>query len=339
MMVNFPSSLKLGPMEFDIENYTGGLPKLKDYEYAWTKTASIIFLDQPVGSGFSYARTAEGWPTSDSKSAEQSYQFLKKGYLVGSPYTDSVIDENSKIIFAHRMALISDAMYEAAKKSCNENYVTVDPANTACLVALGDIHKCVKDLYKNDILEPKCTFASPEQEEQQDRRSLKEGHSDFVLSPPMIPNLWCRAFNYALSYTWANDDTVQEALHIRKGTVWNWKRCNKSLSYTKDVLSVVPVHRELSKLGLQVLVECGDRDLVVPFVGTVKWITSLNLTVVSEWRPWFVDGQIAGYTKKYSENGFHLTYATVKGAGHTAPAYYRRECYNMFDRWIHYYPI
>ncbi|CAL5377528.1 unnamed protein product [Camellia sinensis] len=378
---------EIGPMEFVIQNYTGGLPKLRYYPYAWTKTASIIFLDAPVGTGFSYSRTADGWPTSDSKSAEQSYQFLKKwfdehpqylavqlfvggdsysgitvplvtkkivdgnkdgvkpfmnlkGYLLGSPRTDSVIDENSKVVFAHRMALISDEIYENAKKGCNETYLNVDPANTACIVALSNIKTCIKDLFHNDILEPKCVFATPDPgEEPAARRSLEEGPSDFLLSPPMIPNLWCRNFNYVLSYIWSNDDTVQEALHVRKGSVLNWERCNKSLSYTKDILTVVPVHEELKELGLEVLVETGDRDMVVPFVGTVKWIKSLNLTVVNDWRPWFVDGQVAGYTVKYSEHGYRLTYATVKGAGHTAPEYYRRECYYMFDRWIHYYPI
>ncbi|CAL5379183.1 unnamed protein product [Camellia sinensis] len=271
-----------------------------------------------------------------------------KGYLLGSPRTDSVIDENSKVVFAHRMALISDEIYENAKKGCNETYVNIDPANTACIVALGNIKtvneiltlQCIKDLFRNDILEPKCVFATPDPgEEPAARRSLEEGPLDFLLSPPMIPNLWCRNFNYVLSYIWSNDDTVQEALHVRKGSVLNWERCNKSLSYTKDILTVVPVHEELKELGLEVLVETGDRDMVVPFVGTVKWIKSLNLTVVNDWRPWFVDGQVAGYTVKYSEHGYRLTYATVKGAGHTAPEYYRRECYYMFDRWIHYYPI
>ncbi|CAL5379185.1 unnamed protein product [Camellia sinensis] len=222
-----------------------------------------------------------------------------KGYLLGSPRTDSVIDENSKVVFAHRMALISDEIYENAKKGCNETYLNVDPANTACIVALGNIKTCIKDLFHNDILEPKCVFATPDPgEEPAARRSLEE-----------------------------------------VGSVLNWERCNKSLSYTKDILTVVPVHEELKELGLEVLVETGDRDMVVPFVGTVKWIKSLNLTVVNDWRPWFVDGQVAGYTVKYSEHGYRLTYATVKGAGHTAPEYYRRECYYMFDKWIHYYPI
>ena len=39
------------------------------------------------------------------------------------------------------------------------------------------------------------------------------------------------------------------------GAVLNWERCNKSLSYTKDILIVVPVLEELKELGLEVLVE------------------------------------------------------------------------------------
>ncbi|GMP38606.1 hypothetical protein CsSME_00009786 [Camellia sinensis var. sinensis] len=153
------------------------------------------------------------------------------------------------------MALISDEIYENAKKGCNEDYMNVDPANTACMVALGNIKTCIKDLFRNDILEPKCVFASPDPgEEPAARRSLEEGPSDFLLSPPMIPDLWRRNFNYALSYIWSNDDTVQEALHVRKGSVLNWERCNKSLSYTKDILTIVPVHEELKELGLEVLV-------------------------------------------------------------------------------------
>ncbi|KAK9286601.1 hypothetical protein L1049_015001 [Liquidambar formosana] len=287
-------------MEFDINN-DGGLPNLLYYPYAWTKSASIIFLDAPVGTGFSYARAPEGWPTSDSSSAEQSYQFLRKwldehieylpvqlfiggdsysgitvplvtqkvlvgiqnnvkprmnlkGYLVGSPRTDSIIDENSKIVFAHRMALISDELYASAKNSCNENYVNVDPSNTQCVTALAAIEHCVKDLFSHDILEPKCTFDSPQASEG-GRRSLQEHPKDFILSPPKITEYWCRTFIYALSYMWANDVRVQDALHVRKGTVLDWKRCNGSLSYTKDVLSVVDVHRNLSKAGLQVLVD------------------------------------------------------------------------------------
>lgn len=40
--------------------------------------ANIIFLDAPVGAGFSYATTTEGWSSSDTESAMDSYEFLRK---------------------------------------------------------------------------------------------------------------------------------------------------------------------------------------------------------------------------------------------------------------------
>ncbi|GMN60585.1 hypothetical protein TIFTF001_029674 [Ficus carica] len=65
----------------------------------------------------------------------------------------------------------------------------------------------------------------------------------------------------------------------------------------------------------------------------MEWIESLDLTIDSDWRPWFSDNrEILGYTMKYTNNKFQLTYATVKGGGHTAPQYYPEECFRMFDR-------
>ncbi|KAI9128486.1 hypothetical protein K1719_001479 [Acacia pycnantha] len=170
------------------------------------------------------------------------------------------------------------------------------------------------------------------------RRSLAHQSSDeqFLLSPPKISSeLWCRAFNYVLAYNWANDPGVQEALHVRKGKVKFWSHCNRTLSYTKDVTSVIDVHMWLSQRPLEVLLEVGDHDLVVPIVATETWLKILNLTVSSNWRPWYVDGQVVGY----EAYGYRLTYATVKGGGHTAPEYYCKECYDMFQRWLHFYPL
>lgn len=38
----------------------------------------------------------------------------------------------------------------------------------------------------------------------------------------------------------------------------------------------------------------GDHDMIAPYIGTLKWIRMLNLTVVDNWRPWHVNGQVAG---------------------------------------------
>ncbi|GMN37943.1 hypothetical protein TIFTF001_042720 [Ficus carica] len=47
----------------------------------------------------------------------------------------------------------------------------------------------------------------------------------------------------------------------------------------------------------------------VPFLATQAWIRSLNYSIVDEWRSWVVQGQVAGYTRTYSNR---MTFATVR---------------------------
>ncbi|KAF2320830.1 hypothetical protein GH714_031106 [Hevea brasiliensis] len=140
-------------------------------------------------------------------------------------------------------------------------------------------------------------------------------------------------YNMVLSYIWANDKTVQAALHVREGIIKGWERCNSSLNstnYAHDITSSVSYQQNLTKKGFHALIYSGDHDMVVPHVGTQQWIKSLNLTIKDDWRPWFVNSQIAGYVTMYSKNKYILTYAT--GAGHTASEYKPMQCLAMVDR-------
>lgn len=75
---------------------------------------------------------------------------------------------------------------------------------------------------------------------------------------------------------------------------------------------------------------------MVPFQSTQAWIKSLNYSIDDDWRPWNINDQVAGYTRSYSNK---MTYATVKGSGHTAGSYKPEECFVMFKRWIIHDPL
>ncbi|XP_073148743.1 serine carboxypeptidase-like 13 isoform X1 [Henckelia pumila] len=372
---------EIGPLRFDIQSFDGSLPPLILNPYSWTKVANIIFIDSPVGTGFSYATTSEGFNSSDTKSTLDNYTFLKKwlsnhprfvknrlyiggdsyggktvtllaleiangneggleqrmnlkGYFIGNPWADKELDSNERIPYANRMGLISDEYFELAKSSCNGNYIDEDPSNAQCRYALELCDECTKNIKRSHILDPNCNLFSPKHD-----RILEDDPDDFLFMFKEEEQ-WCRNNNYVESVVWANDQTVQEALYIRNGTIREWKRCNRSLpGYEHDVDSVIRYHQILNQKGFGSLVYSGDHDMLVPYIATLKWIHSLNLTVKDKWRPWTVDGQVAGYTEKHKGEEAYITFVTVKGAGHTAPEYMPKQCLAMIKRWLSLFPL
>lgn len=69
---------EIGPLRFAEQVYNGSLPTLILNPHAWTKIASVIFLDQPVKTGFSYATNSAAYKYTDVQACEYVYEFLRK---------------------------------------------------------------------------------------------------------------------------------------------------------------------------------------------------------------------------------------------------------------------
>ncbi|CAN6832313.1 unnamed protein product [Brassica oleracea] len=308
-----------GPLALKFELYNGTLPSLVTTTYSWTKMANIVFLDQPVGAGFSYSRTPLLNKVSDTGEVKVIHEFLQKwlskhpefysnpfyvtgdsysgkivpplvqeisrgnyicckppiniqGYILGNPITQITSENNSKIPYAHGMALISDELYESLKRICKGNYENVGSRNTECLKHIEIYNKCTDKLNTYHILLPDCDMTSPD----------------------------CFLYNYFLLNKWANNERVRRALQVTKGSIGEWRRCNYDvIPYNYDIQSTVPYHMNNSISGFRSLIYSGDHDMLVPFIATQAWIRSLNYSIVDDWRPWMVNDQIAGYVICY----------------------------------------
>lgn len=373
---------EIGPFNFDYTRSRGKNPVLELNPYSWTKVSNVIYLDTPVGAGFSYTNTSDASRTSDTLSSKHVYDFLRKwlndhprfmsnplyiagvsysgvvipiitqdiyngneagnkprinikGYMIGNPLTDRNIDFNSRIPYANRFALLSDQLYEATKENCLGDYM--NPGNALCARDLTGVDECIRFINGYHILEPSCgSFEST------------GGPSSNPLRLPRLQQQRCRSDNYIYNVLWANDENVQRALGIRQGTVKEYEECNTdhyligkndTNTYSYNVVSSVPYHRNLTNKTCRALIFSGDHDLIIPYLGTERWINSLSLTVQSKWTPWFVEGEVAGYGTTFSHDDYSLTFATVKGAGHAAPEYKPAECLAMVDRWLTHYPL
>ncbi|XP_052202522.1 serine carboxypeptidase-like 13 isoform X2 [Diospyros lotus] len=374
---------EIGPLNFEQNQKDGSFPTLVLNPYSWSKAASIIFVDLPVGTGFSYARSSTAAECSDLQACDQAYQFLRKwlidhpefllnpvyvggdsysgitvpvvvqvitngneegivpfinlnGYILGNAETDPDFESNYRIPFAHGMGLISDELYKSLQRNCQGQYFNVDPSNTKCKQDVQAYQECISGLNTAQILEPACGFASPKPRTLfSKRRFVQEEYIKFV-DPDSPLCASSRIDGYRLSHVWLNDNGVREALHIKKGSIGEWIRCNYGLPYKITIRESFQYHVKLSSKGYRSLVYSGDHDMLFTYLGTQAWIRSLNYSIVDDWRSWAAEGQIAGYTRTYS-NG--MTFATIKGGGHTAPEYKPLECSSMFRRWISRQPL
>ncbi|XP_026383202.1 serine carboxypeptidase-like 7 [Papaver somniferum] len=267
----------------------------------------------------------------------RKYPFLQlKGYLLGNPVTDKQLETNAKVPYAYGMGLLSYELYESMKENCKGKYLNFNLDNVNCTKDRQKFQECLENINLAHVSEEKyCGQFRPVD----NRRSLSAVVGEVFTSPePELPTPGCRSENQNLvSGYWANDDRVQEALHVKKETVKKWIRCNFTVPYKVDILSSVEYHQNINtRFGYRSLIYSGDHDFLVPHVSTEAWIRSLNISIIEDWRPWLLDDQFAGYTTTYSSG---LTYATVKGAGHTAPEYRPKESYAMFERWISHAPL
>nr|POF20847.1 serine carboxypeptidase-like 1 [Quercus suber] len=299
---------EVGPLSFDYERSKSNSPKLKLNPYSWTK----------VGTGFSYAKSLEGYNTSDTLAAAELYEFLLKWlklhpkfltnslYIMGDSYSGIIIpilvqkiSDGNEVGQEPRMnpKRICDQkpkeLYESAKNNCKGEYRNVDPSNAACVDDLNIFTECPVKIFTAQILEPDCQYLSPKP-----RPSVSNWDPDTLIEDPV--------------------DLLQSITHLPEPTRWcrgsisEWVRCNKSLVYTYDISSSLNYHRNLIKKGYQVLIYSGDHDMVIPYIATHAWIVSLNLTIAHDWRPWFVDGQVARFTMQYTSKKYCLTFAIVK---------------------------
>ncbi|KAM3743762.1 hypothetical protein ACB098_07G170300 [Castanea mollissima] len=200
--------------------------------------ANIIFIDAPVGAGFSYATTSEGYYTSDTKSAQKSYTFLRKWlldhpqflgnqlYIGGDSCSGLIVPMLVKHVLEGLEAGLRPRMQlQAAKYICHEDYVNYSINNTLRVTALQA--ECLLQINLAQILEPQCAYASGKPKEVEWNLRVQELKTmNYLLLETKLPELQCRGFTYVLAYKWLNDDIVRKALHVRE--MWGVKESKQA---------------------------------------------------------------------------------------------------------------
>ncbi|MED6208075.1 hypothetical protein PIB30_041630 [Stylosanthes scabra] len=182
---------EIGPLKFKIEEYNGSLPNLVLSPHSWTKVSSIIFVDFPVNTGFTYATTELVSHRSDWLLVHQTHQFLRKWlhnhpeflsnelYVGGDSYSAIPIP-----VIAHEL---SQGNEKGIKPWINlQGYLLGNPVTTRTegkykipfahgmgLIS-DELYQITSGINEAHILEQLCPLDSPNKLDVSWRRSLTE---------------------------------------------------------------------------------------------------------------------------------------------------------------------
>ncbi|KAL0699427.1 hypothetical protein Bca4012_055549 [Brassica carinata] len=359
--------LENGPLAFKIESDNGDIPSLVSTTYSWTKVANIIYLDQPIGTGFSYSRNPLADIPSDTGSAKRVHEFARNWlakhpeyfsnpfYVTGNSYSGKVVPAvvqeisiGNGLCCKPQINLQGYVLGNPITDFDNDKNWQITFAHGMALIS-DELYEALRTSCRGnyttvDPLNIECMNLIEEFEE-----CVYGLDITYILGPKCVyPSDPYESDPHehlvtVRSNRWANEESVRRALHVETGSIGEWFRCYREIPYKFDIKSSVPYHKNNSIQGYRSLIFSGDHDMLVPFLATQAWIRSLNYSITEDWRPWMVHNQVAGYTRTYANK---MTFATVKaslhflyyGGAHTM--LYKPEEYSaMFERWINGQPL
>nr|POE76410.1 putative serine carboxypeptidase-like 30 [Quercus suber] len=310
--VGYGATQEIGP--FLVDTHGNGL----EYNpYSWNTKANILFLESPVGVGFSYSNT-----TSD-------YINLGDEFTVqlGNPETSDAEDWRGLVDYAWSHAVISDETHKIIKSSCDFN-VNDTWSNNDCSEAIDEVLKQYREIDIYSLYTSVCTGNSADSDNKSMQVMMKR-------TSKMMPRIM-GGYDPCLdeyAKTFYNRPDVQKALHVSDGhQLKNWSICNMNIfdKWSDSKPSVLPIYKKLITAGLRIWVYSGDTDGRVPVLSTRYSLSALGLLITKAWRPWYHQKEVSGWFQEYEG----LTFATFRGAGHAVPCFKPSDSLAFFSAFL-----
>ncbi|KAG2398051.1 Serine carboxypeptidase-like 34 [Vigna angularis] len=319
-------------------------PQLTLNAYSWNNAANLLFMESPVGVGFSYTNTSRDlYELGDAITAKDSHAFIVKWfarfpqfrthefYIAGESYGGHYVPQLSELIFDNnRNPAMKD--YINFKGFMIGNAVLDDETDQKGYVDYAWNHAVISDgLYHN--ITTKCNEYLDKLFDAYDVIDIHSLYTPLCLSN--ISSTTTKAFSKinkwpkksvgydpcAPDYTgvYLNRPEVQKALHANVTKLsYPWTHCSNIIDGWNDApASILPVIKKLAAGGIRIWVYSGDTDGSVPVTGTRYSLQKLGLRIVEDWTPWYTSKQVGGWRTIYDG----LTFVTIRGAGHQVPTY------------------
>jgi carboxypeptidase C (cathepsin A) len=313
---------------------------LYENPYAWNKIANMVFLEQPVGVGFSYSNNEDDYRIGDEQAAKDNLATILSFLDKFPQFNQTKLFITSESYGGHYLPTLANEIinYNDAQKydqsrlnfqgfAVGNPYTDYYSGVGAEIETYWGKQLLPKPLWEK-YLKNNCT--DPLQQLNSSVCSLlivdfmkKIGNlNPYALDYPvcltqqqLTMNKFLRndgenAIEYepcegVYSTDYLNKKDVKIALHVK--TDIEWEECSRTTKY-KLADKMLPMEKYYkiilnseSHPDLRVLVYSGDDDSVCGTIGTQRWIYDLGFKTESLWDTWYSqDGQTAGFITKFN---------------------------------------
>ncbi|KAJ6242173.1 carboxypeptidase y [Anaeramoeba flamelloides] len=311
--------------------------------YNWNKNTALLYVDNPVGSGFSFVDKSNGYATTETTVANELYTLLSiffekiekytgnDLYIFGESYAGKYIPAiGSKIIKSgNKLNLKGIGIGDGLTDPINQI-----PSYSEYAYATGLI-----DLKQKKAIEVKQATAV---------ESIKNG--EYVTAADQLLDISSTIGKLSgldvydiinksspsetALRKFMNSPAIQKTFKVDM----KWTDCSSAPAnglYADIARTIVPNVVTILNSGCKVILYNGQYDLMINLIGADTWIRKMNWKYSDEFckaerSVWKVDNNVAGYVTNYK----NLWQVVVRGAGHMVPYYVPKNSLDMLTRFI-----
>lgn len=333
--------------------------------YSWNEVANVIWIDQPVGTGFSYTNRPDDYVSNEGEVAIELYQFIQifldnhpkfrnnPFYLTGESYGGHYVPHFAAYIIEQNSRQDpSSPQINLRGISIGNGWVSpiiqykyypyflyqldlIDKSNLEYVNKFYPV--CYDQLksgnWKSSFVICNSMFTLP--------ILIASRNANYTLNPYDV-RLECTddnnlCYDFSKEVEFMSQPDVLRALNV-SNDITSWSMCSGSVygdmtsdfeqAFSDDILRALDSN-------ITVLLYSGIYDYVCNHLGNYAWLAQMNWQYTPQWRsakvlPWSVDGKEVGQSQSYA----NLWYYKIYNAGHMVPMDQPQTSLELIKRFI-----
>ncbi|KAH7516801.1 serine carboxypeptidase-like 45 [Ziziphus jujuba] len=327
-------------------------------EHSWNGEANMLYLETPIGVGFSYSKDTSSYETVNDKiTGIDNLVFLQRWlvkfpqfrntslYITGESYAGHYVPQLAELMLQFNkkrnlfnlkgIALGNPVLEFATDFNSRAEYFwshgLISDSTYKMFTFTCNYSRYVSEYYRGSV-SPVCSRVMNQVSKETSRFVDKYDvtldvciSSVFSQSKALNPQQVAETIDVCVedeTVNYLNRQDVQKAIHARLVGVRRWAVCSNILDYELLDLEIptITIVGKLIKAGIPVLVYSGDQDSVIPLTGSRTLVHGLAEELgLATTVPYRVWFAGNQVGGWTQVYGNILSFATIRGASHEAP--------------------